>query len=203
MPRWRGRSSTRRKTLKRNLAKRRELAAHPSGTGSGTGVIDKPPEPPPVRVGVRKRRPTILSDWGKLADDLLRGALRVSGLSRGVLALQVPTERPGRFRVERQAGFAAGQGDRLQTILGVLGDTLRTRKQRAASGETLKRPTLGAVMAIPLSVNGTLIGALILEDDKRSTAPAWADLSRVGEFAQHLANVLAHRLNDLRPPPSF
>ncbi len=143
-------------------------------------------------------------DREALEAEVLDLGLRVSGLTRGLLALRVRSDDDApRFKVEQARGFddqarSAAETKVLRKILGHVLDRRETILEGAileaggilgfAKGADL---ALGAVAALPLEVGGTVLGGLILDDPERRVPFSQAEQRLLRSFARHAGQALA------------
>ncbi len=143
-------------------------------------------------------------DREALEAEVLDLGLRVSGLSRGLLALRVRSDDDApRFKVEQARGFddEARSAAETKVLRKILGHVLE-RRETILEGAILEAGgilgfakgadlALGAVAALPLEVGGTVLGGLILDDPERRVPFSQAEQRLLRSFARHAGQALA------------
>lgn len=143
-------------------------------------------------------------DLAALRAELLDVALSVTGLRRGLFALaRKADDGPRRLKLKETRGFSArSKGSEEVKVLRRMLEDAAARREPLLEGclragglleHAARAPRLGAVAALPLEVDGELLGGLLLDDPQRDRPFTTAETSLLRSFARHVALAL-HRL---------
>lgn len=144
-------------------------------------------------------------DLESVRGEVLDLGLRVSDLPRGMLALRISSDDGrSRFKIKVKRGFGekAWRSREAKLLKKILNRALETGETllegdiredgilgHAAGGASALK--LGAVACLPLTADGDVIGALIMDDPDRQDPFGPAEQSLLRSFARHAALALA------------
>jgi len=135
------------------------------------------------------------SDGQEVRSRILELAVTVSGLPRGMLALP---DEDGQLKVAQGRGYGRADRPEVKVLRRILQDAARSGEpliegaiaEGGILGHAQDAPRLGAVAALPLAVEGEVLGAILLDDPARDRPFSTGEESLLRSFARHAALAL-------------